>query len=136
MLNYEWGGWTPEGNTIGNRIWLFGHIDGYLGTTRSAILSDNYEANYSYFPTIARWQTNMYGQTDKDGVNFDNRPPRADILSYQRRTGQQLDYVLLLSYRDEFKDHEYTKEVFSQLDQSYVQVFKSELGRAVLYKRK
>lgn len=136
VLNYDWAGQTPQGKTIGNGIWLFGHVDGYLGTTRSAILGDNYEANYAYFPTIARWQTNMYGQADKDGINFDHRPPRADILSYQRRTGQQLDYVLLLSYRDEFKDEEYTKEIFSQLDQAYDRVFTSEHNRALLFKRK
>lgn len=136
VLNYDWSGQTPQGDRIANRIWLFGHVDGYLGTTRSAILSDNYEANYAYFPTIARWQTNMYSQTDKDGINFDHRPPRADMLSYQRRTGQTLDYVLLLSYRDEFKEHDYTKEVFSQLDQAYIKIFTSEFGRAILYQRK
>jgi len=136
VLNYDWAGRTPQGKTIGNRIWLFGHVDGYLGTTRSAVLGDNYEANYSYFPTIARWQTNMYSQADKDGINFDHRPPRADILSYKRRTGEDLDYVLLLSYREEFSGDDYTKEIFSQLDQAYERVFSSEFGRAIVYKRR
>lgn len=60
----------------------------------------------------------------------------ADILSYKRRTGQELDFVLLLSYRDEFKDHEYTKEIFAQLEQGYDRAFVSEFGHAMLYKRR
>lgn len=135
-LNYDWAGQTPDGKTIANKIWLFNHVDCYLGTTRSAAISDNYEANYWYFPTIARSAPNMYNATDKDGVNFDHRPPRADILNYPQRSGQNLDYVLLLSYRDEFKDHPYTLEIFSQLDQAYDKTFVSEHGRAILYKRK
>lgn len=135
-LNYDWAGQTPDGKTIANRVWLFTHVDCYLGTTRSAAISDNYETNYWYFPMIARSAPNMYTSTDKDGINFDHRPPRADILNYNRRSGQNIDYVLLLSYRDEFRDHPYTQEVFSQLDSAYNKVFVSEFGRAILYKRK
>jgi hypothetical protein len=135
-LNYDWGGQTPDGQAIANRVWLFNHVDCYLGAARSAAISDNYEANYWYFPTIARWNTNMYSQTDKERINFDHRPPRADILNYKQRTGQNIDYVLLLSYREEFKEHAYTKEIFAQLEQAYDRVFVSEFGRAILYKRK
>jgi hypothetical protein len=85
---------------------------------------------------IARSAPNMYTSTDKDGINFDHRPPRADILNYNRRSGQNIDYVLMLSCRDEFRDHPYTQEIFSQLDSAYNKVFVSEFGRAILYKRK
>jgi hypothetical protein len=135
-LNYDWAGLTPDNQPIANRNWLFNHVDCYIGAAKTAVISDNYEANYFYFPVIARWQTNMYQQTDKDGVNFDHRPPCADILSYNRRTGQNIDYVLMLSYRDEFKDHEYTKSIFSQLEQGYDKVFTSAAGRVMLYKRR
>jgi hypothetical protein len=135
-LNYDWAGRTVDGQTIANRNWLFNHVDCYIGAAQTAVISDNYETNYSYFPTIARWQTNMYGQTDKDGVNFDHRPPCADILSYNRRTGQNIDYVLMLCYRDEFKDHEYTKSIFGQLEQAYNKVFESPTGRVVVYKKR
>jgi hypothetical protein len=74
VLNYDWTGHTPQGQPIADKIWLFNHIDCYLGAQSSMIISDNYEANYWYFPTIARWETNMYSQTDKDGINFDHRP--------------------------------------------------------------
>lgn len=139
VLNYDWQGAMPDGKPIAKDIWLFLHVDGYLGAGKSLVLSDNYEANYWYFPLIERWETNMYKQTDKDGINFDHRPPRADFLDYNRRTGgdkgQNIDYVLMLSYRDEFAGHPYTKEIFTQLDSAYTQTFVSEHKRALLYKR-
>lgn len=135
-LNYDYTGRTPEGKEIANKIWLFGHVDCYIGAKQSAVISDNYEASYAYFPMIWRWQTGLPGQTDKDGINFYNRPPRADLLSYNRRTGQNLDYALLVNYRSEFSEHEYTKEIFSQLDQAYEKVYESPHRRAILYRRK
>lgn len=135
-LNYDFAGQTPEGEVIANKIWLFGHVDCYIGAGQPAILSDNYEAGYGYFPVCWRWQTGLPGQTDKDGINFYNRPPRADLLSYHRRTGQQLDYVLFVNYREEFASHPYTQEIFSQLDQAYQKVYESPHKRAILYRRK
>lgn len=137
VLNYDWNGHTPEGKMIADKIWLFTHVDCYLGAQSSLVISDNYEANYWYFPTVAHWETNMYLQTDKDGIYFDHRPPRADILSYKRRTqGQDIDYVLMLSPMPEFAQHPYTLEIMEQLKQAYVKVSTTELGRAVLYKKK
>ena len=135
VLNYDWAGQTPEGVPISDRTWLFGHVDCYLGVDKTLVISDNYESHFPYFPIVARWNTDMYSNTDKDQINFDHRPPRADILSYNKRTQQNIDYVLLLSYRDEFKDHPYTIEIFDQLNQAYTKTFTSVHERAVLYKR-
>lgn len=137
VLNYDWDGHTLEGQKIADKIWLFNHVDCYLGAQSSLVISDNYEANFWYFPTIAHWQTNMYTQTDKDGINFDHRPPRADILSFNRRTqGQDIDYVLMLNPQLENTQHPYTLEIMDQLNQAYSKVSTTEFGRAVLYKRK
>lgn len=136
VLNYDWAGHTQQGSTIADKIWLFNHVDCYLGAESSLVISDNYEANFWYFPTIAHWQTNMYTQTDKEGLNFDNRPPRADILSYNRRTGQDIDYVLILSPRPETANHPYTLEIMEQLNQAYTKISTTEFGRAILYKKK
>ena len=135
-LNYDWTGHTPQGKQINNGIWLFTHVDCYLGIDRSVVISDNYETHYAYFPVIARWNTDMYQQTDKDGINFDHRPPRADMLDYNRRTQQNLDYVLMVGYNDTYKAHPYTQEIFAQLEKGYNRVFTSEWGRAVLYRKK
>lgn len=136
VLNYDWRGLTPEGKPVANKIWLFPHVDCYLGVNRSAVISDNYEANFSYFPVTARWETNMYMQTNREDINFDHRPPRADIHSYYNRTHQQIDYVLMLSYREEFSGHPYTQEIFAQLDAAYEKIYTSAHQRAILYKRK
>lgn len=136
VLNYDVAGKTPEGRDIANKIWLFGHVDCYIGAAQPAILSDNYEASYGYFPVSWRWQTGLPGQTDKDGINFYHRPPRADVLSYNRRTGQHIDYVLFVNYRDEFGAHAYTQEIFAQLDQAFEKIYASPQRRAILYRRK
>jgi hypothetical protein len=135
VLNYDWGGKTPQGEPIAGRMGLFGHVDCYLGTYKDLVISDNYEANFWYFPLVEHWETNMYMQTDKDGINFDHRPPRADMNSYKRRTGQFIDYVLMLSYTEEFADHPYTVEIFQQLAGEYKPQFTSANKRAILYKR-
>ncbi|MBP7238770.1 MAG: hypothetical protein KBA14_00970 [Saprospiraceae bacterium] len=135
VLNYDWAGKTPDGKVIADAIWLFPHVDCYLGAYKNLVISDNYETNFWYFPMVERWETNMYSQTDKDGINFDHRPPRADINNYKGRTGQYLDYVLMLSYSTEFEAHPYTQEIFTQLDAEYEKVFTSEHARAILYRR-
>lgn len=114
---------------------MFTHVDCYLGVYKHLVISDNYEANFWYFPMVEVWQTNMYTQTDKDGINFDHRPPRADMNSYKRRTGQYIDYVLMLGYSDSYRDHPYTQEIFSQLNAEYERVTTSTHGRALLYRR-
>lgn len=136
VLNYDWNGVPVEGDVMPDKNWLFPHIDCYLGTYKDLIISDNYELNYWYFPLVERWETNMYKQTDKDGINFDHRPPRADINSYNRRTGgQEIDYVLMLSYTDEHAEHPYTKEIFDQLAATFRLVYTSPHSRAILYQR-
>ena len=137
VLNYDFSGRNPQGKEIGNRSWIFIHAADYIGAYRTAIMSDNYEATRSYFPLIWRWQRDMFAQTDKDGINFDHRPPRADILSYKRRSeGYDIDYVLLLSYDQRSYNHEYSRETMGQLNEGYTLV-KETLGKkAELWRRK
>jgi len=115
---------------------LFNHVDCYLGTDRTMAISDNYETNYGYFPINSKAATEMYQHTSEAGITFDHRPPRANILDYHRRTGQFIDYVLLLCYTDADQNHPYTEEIMAQLAQGYDKIFTSEQGRAVLYKAK
>lgn len=137
VLNYDFGGLDFDGHPIANRYPVFMHAADYIGAYRAAIMSDNYEATRSYFPIIWHWQRDMFGQTDKEGVNFDNRPPRADILSYDWRSeGYKIDYVLLLSYDQRFYDHQYSREIMGQLESAYQYVSGSPRGKAELWKRK
>ncbi len=135
-LNYNWSGILPNGQPICKDAWLFSHVDCYLGTDRTMAISDNYEANFWYFPIISREETRMYIHAAQDGVNFDHRPPRANMLDYNRRTGQYIDYLLLLCYTNQDENHPYTQEIMAQLDKGYDKLFTSEHQRAVLYKAK
>ncbi|MCC6463628.1 MAG: hypothetical protein IT260_24370 [Saprospiraceae bacterium] len=137
VLNYEYSGSDAERKPIGNRIWLFNHAADYIGAYRTAILSDNYEALRTYFPLGWNWQRDMYVLTDKDGINFDNRPPRADILGYTLRSGgRPIDYVLVLNYDDRHFDHPYAREIRGQLDGRFTFVYGSPGQRAELWRRK
>lgn len=137
VLNYDFGGLDFDGRPIANRNALFMHAADYIGAYRAAIMSDNYEATRAYFPMIWHWQRNMFGQTDKESINFENRPPRADILSFDWRSeGHKIDYVLLLSYDQRFYDHQYSREIMGQLETAYRFVSGSPRGKAEIWKRK
>jgi hypothetical protein len=137
VLNYDFSGRDPQGREIANRTWLNIHATDYIGAYRTAIMSDNYEALRSYFPINWHWQRNMFGQTEKDGINFDHRPPRAEILSFNQRTGgSNIDYVLVANYDDQYRDHPYTKEIQAQLEEGYRLIYTSPMGKARLYQRK
>jgi len=137
VLNYDFNGLDKQGRQIANRQWPFIHAADYLGAYRTVIMSDNYEATKPYFPINWRWQRDMYTQTAKDGINFENRPPRADILGYKRRSeGYDIDYVLFLSYDPRFYDHDYAREIMGQVYEGFEHVAFSPNGKGELWRRK
>ncbi|MDW8346105.1 MAG: hypothetical protein RML94_04030 [Bacteroidia bacterium] len=134
-LNYDFHGRTVDDHKIADKVYLFIHVGCYLGQYKPLVLSDNYETNTWYFPLISKWQTEMYSNTEKEGVKSDHNPPRADILNYKNRTGQELDYVLLLFPFNKMDTHEYTQEIKYQLSKAYMMVYTSKSGRVVLYEK-
>ncbi len=137
VLNYDFNGLDKAGKEIANRNWLFMHAADYLGAYKPVILSDNYEATKPYFPINWHWQRDMFSQTAKDGVTFENRPPRADILNYKTRSeGYDIDYVLFLSYDSRFYDHDFAREIMGQVKQAYEFVGFSPRGKAELWRKK
>ncbi|MBK8922713.1 MAG: hypothetical protein IPM81_14605 [Saprospirales bacterium] len=137
FLNYDFSGLSPQNRAIANQNWIFIHAADYIGAYRPLILSDNYEATKTHFPINWHWQRNMYAQTEKDGIGFENRPPRADILGYKQRSGgYDIDYVLLLSYDARHYDHDYAREIMGQVNQGYEFVFRAPGGKAEVWRRK
>lgn len=137
VLNYDFSGRYFDGKEISNRNWQFIHAADYIGAYRTAIMSDNYEALRYYFPFIWRWDRDMYRITDKEGINFENRPPRADFIHFKHRSGgYDLHYVLLLNYDERHYDHQYSREILGQLETGYEHVFFSPGGRAELWRLK
>ncbi len=137
-LNYNWEGQQPGASSniapITKEIWLFTHIDCYLGTDKSLAISDNYEVNFAYFPLTSKFEHNFYFQTAVEGVNFDHRPPRASMLAFKQKTGINIDYVLVLCAAEEHAGHPYTQEVLRELAGNYEKIYASESGRVVLYR--
>lgn len=137
VLNYEFGGSDAERRPVGNRTWLFNHAADYIGAYRTSIMSDNYEALRFYFPFSWNWQRDMFNQTAKDGINFDNRPPRADLTNFHWRSGgYDIDYVLRLNYDERHFNHPYANEIQDQLDKGYRFVFGSPGQRLEVWERK
>ncbi|MCB0523838.1 MAG: hypothetical protein KDC86_04920 [Saprospiraceae bacterium] len=138
VMNYNFNGTDQQGNIIGDRIWLFNHAADYIGASvPGVIMSDNYEASLRYFPLIWQNGVNLYTQTEKDGIGFENRPPRVDLLSYPKRTnGKQINYVLVLDQTEDDRQHPYGQEFMLQLNAGYTQIAASPHERAVLYKLK
>lgn len=135
-LSVDKNGHTPDGRMIGDRIYLFSHVAGYLGAYRSAVMADNYEAIQWFFPF--RWQRegNLYNHTSKKD-NLESLPPRALFLEYRNtRNGKMIDFVLLMDYKAPDWEHEYGREIREQLDAGYEEVHRSASGRVVLFRRK
>ncbi|MEQ1745417.1 MAG: hypothetical protein ABMA02_08330 [Saprospiraceae bacterium] len=137
LLNYDFNGLDKDGKEIANRNWLFIHAGGYLGAYKPMILSDNYEASKTHFPINWEWQRDMYAQTTKDGIGFENRPPRADFLDFKTKSGgYDIDYMIFLSYDPRFYDHDYAREIMGQLNQGFEHVGFSPRHKAEIWKRK
>ncbi len=136
-INYEYNGNRSDGTLISTYNWLFIHGTAYLGTFKPLILSDNYQAHMSWFPL--NWKENrinFYSSTHKDEISFENRPPRADFEHYAEKSGKgPIEYVLIIGQNEEHKNHEYGKEIISQLEK-YDLICTSESQKSQLYRLK
>ena len=99
------------------------------------ILSDNYQAHMSWFPLNWKDQKfSFYNATGKDGMCFEDRPPRALFTSYAEKTGKTpIEYVLVIGKNETHMEHPNTIEIDSQLVAKYDVICKSKSGRSVLY---
>jgi hypothetical protein len=134
-LSYSHNGKTPDGKLIANRIWLFMHAADYIGTDKSLIIFDNFEANTGYFPVIWKKEKNPYNYISIN-EGFENQPPSVDISGYNKKTGGDIDYVILWCLDEQYLNHAYTIHTLEQLRRNYTLVFSSEHNLAKLYKRR
>lgn len=134
-LNYDYNGTTADGRLIAPNNWTFMHGTSYLGAKKPLILSDNYEAHMNWFPINWKDQKfSFYVATGKDGMSFEDRPPRAVFTSYAEKTGKTpIEYVLVIGKQEEHIAHPNTMEIDSQLVTKYNVICTSKSGRSVLY---
>jgi hypothetical protein len=117
------------------KIRPFSHASGYIAAKRGVINFTNYEAHLSWFPLTFRQDLDPYAHIQEDCLEC--VPPRVDFLTYPKRTGGQVDYVLIWSDKELQRDDEYTRSVIRQLKEGYQLVYTSpKRGLMKLYHRK
>ncbi len=108
------------------RMYLFKHIAARVGTKKTMILLENYEASTNYFPLLWKKTCNPYTNMGEKN-SIDNEQPTADIAQYERISGKKVSHILILgqpaqpanaSLKEVFKAY---KTVFQQNNLSLLQ---------------
>lgn len=130
-------GHSLDGQKLSRRVAIFLHISSYIAVQRGVVQLDNYEAfGCGYFPLTYKPSLNPVKHIAIHG-GIENIPPEVDFLSYPKRTGRHVDYILLFGDYRKFIDHQATKSIFEQLEQGYDLIYSSSnKGQLHLYSRK
>jgi len=108
----------------------FLHASGYIAAETGSVDLENYEAETKHFPTTFRSERSPFWY-----IGTVQRPLSGlDLTNYHRRTGGQIDYVLIWSSRnaaDDLRRSGLTK----QLEDSYSLIYVSPRGLTELYRR-
>jgi hypothetical protein len=136
-LVFDSRGHAPDGTVLSLKVRPFLHTSGHIAAQRHVVEFTNYEAGaFNYFPTIYRSNLNPYVHIGIEG-KLGLEPPRVDFLTYARRTGGQVDYVLVWGIQERQRNHEATKSIYQQIEKGYDLIYTSpRTGLMNLYKRK
>jgi hypothetical protein len=137
-LAFDSRGHAPDGKILSLKVRPFLHASGHIAAQRHVVDFTNYEAGaYNYFPTIFRSNLNPYVHIGTKYRSIVWEPPQVDFLTYPRRTGGQVDYVLVWGVQERQQNHEATKSIRQQLNKGYNLIFTSpKTGLMQLYQRK
>jgi len=128
-------GYSSSGRSLSRKVESFIHASSYIAAKRHVVEFNNYEAWKGHFPLIYRASLNPLKHI-AIRQRIDAVPPEVDFLSYPKRAGGRVDYVLLWGVRQEFLNHKATKSIFEQLRQGYDLIFTSpNKGLIQLYRR-
>ena len=125
---------SPAGRRLSSRVFPLAHAGGLLAAGGGVVDLGNYEASTGYFPVAFAPGRNAW---DLIGLTHPlDQPPAADFLSFNRRTGGRVDYVVLAQVRPGQRSSPAGRAVFDQLNAAYDPVYSSPLGYAEVYRRK
>lgn len=125
-----------DGAPISDRIDLFIHAAGYYAFTSSVIDLKNIQAAYGAFPIVYRPALSLFLNLDSS-TTPELIPPRIDLLQYARRTGVEIDYIVLWGEADRLGESADGRRLIAQLGQAYDLVFTSpRRGLTRLYRSK
>jgi hypothetical protein len=134
-LSYAHNGKTTDGKLLTDRTWIFLHSADYMGAGKPLIMCGNYEANTLFFPLSWVKDKSPFNKIATNS-GIEGCPPSADLLHYKEKSGEELNYVILLCLDDEYRNHPYTQDILMQLDSGFTHIYTSANGRAILYQRK
>jgi hypothetical protein len=137
-LAFDSRGHGPDGRVLSLKVRPFLHASGYIAAKRHVVELTNYEAGaYRYFPVLFRPTLNPYDHIGMKDRSIVWEPPQVDFLTYGKRTGGRVDYVLVWGIQERQRNHEATKSIDQQLKEGYDLIYTSpETGLMKLYKRK
>ncbi len=137
-LAFDSRGHGPDGRVLSLKVRPFLHASGYIAAKRHVVEFTNYEAGaYRYFPVLFRSNLNPYDHIGMKDRSIVWEPPQVDFLTYGKRTGGRVDYVLVWGIQEHQRSHEATKSIDRQLKEGYDLIYTSpETGLMQLYQRK
>ncbi len=134
-LSYSHLGTGPDGGEISYRVQPFVHAGSHITARKPVVDLRLYAANYEgYFPVHYRPELNPYSHIAQ-GYWAERVPPWVEFLTYPRRTGGRVDYVLIWQAPPDRK-HPAMRSLWRQLRTGYERVYVSPRGFAVLYRDK
>ena len=134
-ISFAHAGIGPQGAIITDRIWLFHHVGGYVGSNGVHIMLDNYEGNTGYFPLIWRAEKSPFKHLNV-GLGLEHQPPQIDLANYEAVTGEQIDYVVIWGDAEQYLQDAFVQTWTTQLSEQYMLVTTSDRDNAQLYKRR
>lgn len=132
-LSYSHFGTAPDGSEIAYRVQPFVHAASHLTAAKPVVDLRLYAANYEgYFPVHYRPELSPYRHIAQ-GYWAERVPPWVEFLTYPRRTGGRVDYVLIWQIPRE-RTHPAIRSLWRQLRTGYERVWVSPRGHAELYR--
>ncbi|MFP5286791.1 MAG: hypothetical protein ACLGI9_13710, partial [Thermoanaerobaculia bacterium] len=134
-LSYSHFGTAPDGSELTYRIQPFVHAASHIAAGKPVVDLRLYAANYEgYFPVHYRPELNPYRHIAQ-GYWAERVPPWVEFLTYPRRTGGRVDYVLIWQIPRE-RTHPAIRSLWRQLRTGYERVYVSPRGFAEVYRDK
>jgi hypothetical protein len=133
-LSFAHRGISSDGRPISFKVKSFLHASGHIAIQRNIVDFANYQASGGRnFPIVFQSSFDPYNHIGQ----IEGEPPQVEFLTYGKRTGQPLDYVLVWGIKgNEFNNKE-AKSIFKQLKEGYTLIFVSPKRALVrLYRRK
>lgn len=132
-LSYSHFGTAPDGSELTYRIQPFVHAASHITAEKPVVDLRLYAANYEgYFPVHYRPELNPYTHIAQ-GYWAERVPPWVEFLTYPRRTGGRVDYVLIWQIPRE-RQHPAVRSLWRQLRTGYERVYVSPRGFSELYR--